>query len=429
MAKVIPLYKGRELDQVINYRPISLLITISKVLEKIVYIHVYKFLQDNKILYNSQYGFHSKHSCEQTILELIGNVIQAKDKGMHTAALFLDLSKPFDTLNHEVLLKKLERYGIRGICNDWFGDYLSNRSLKVKIQTANNEIIRSDNFDISYGTTQGSCLGPLLFIIFMNDIYLLPTFSKIILFADDTTLINSCKNVHFLKYSLEHDMSILTDWYRTNQLSLNINKTILIKFWPDLKPFTVKIGDVELNNSNSTKFLGMMVDECLTWNAHVGNLYSKIRANKMLLVNAKHLLPTDALRKIYFAHIYTHLTYSLVVWGLMIHKSSYNSLYKLQKECVKLVAKVPKSSSVEPILDHLNLIRLSDLIENELKTHKLLPESLIELFQKNGAGKCTDMTLAKKAHLMFKITVHSFLIGVFYASASVYIVNCLTQLG
>ena len=103
---------------------------------------------------------------------------------MLTAALFLDLSKAFDTLNHEVLLKKLERYGIRGICNDWFGNYLSNRSLKAKIQTADHEIKRSDNFDISYSTAQGSCLGPLLFIIFTNDIYLLPTFSKIILFAD-----------------------------------------------------------------------------------------------------------------------------------------------------------------------------------------------------------------------------------------------------
>ena len=108
-------------------------------------------------------------------------------------------------------------------------------------------------------------------------------------------------------------MSILTDWYHANQLSLNINKTILIKFWPDSKPFTVKIGDVKLNNSNSTKFLG------------------------------------------------------LVAWDSMIHKSLYNSLYKLQKECVKLVAKVLKSSSVEPIFDRLNLIRLSDLIENELK--------------------------------------------------------------
>ena len=135
------------------------------------------------------------------------------------------------------------------------------------------------------------------------------------------------------------------------------------------------------------------MDECLTWNIHVGNLHSKIRANKMLLVNAKHLLPTDALRKIYFAHIYTHLTYSLVVWGLMIPKSSYNSLYRLQKECIKLVAKVPKSSCVEPLFDHLNIIKLPGLIENELKklgykiTNKLLPEPLTELFLINGGRR------------------------------------------
>ena len=160
-----------------------------------------------------------------------------------------------------------------------------------------------------------------------------------------------------------------------------------------MKSFTVKIGDVELNNSSSTKLLGVMVDECLTWKAHVWNLYSKIRANKMLLVNAKYLLPMDALKKNYFAHIYTHLTYSLVVWGSMINKSSYNSLYKLQKECVKLMANVPKSSCAEPIFDRLNLIRLSNLIEIELKklgykvAHKFLPEPLIELFQTNGGKK------------------------------------------
>ena len=197
MAEVIPLYKGKDLHLVINYRPILQLITILKLLEKIVHSRVYTFLENNNILYNSQYSFHSKHSCKQAILKLVGNIIQARNKGMHSAALFLDLLKAFNTLNHEVLLKILERYGICGICNEWFRDYLANRSLTAKIQTSDSEIVRSNSFDISYGTTQGSCLGPLLFIIFTNDIYLLPTFSKIILFVDDMTLLNSSKNVHF----------------------------------------------------------------------------------------------------------------------------------------------------------------------------------------------------------------------------------------
>ena len=118
IAEIIPLYKGKEWDEVVNYRPISLLMTISKLLEKIIYIHVYSFLEDHNILYDSQYGFHSKRSCNQAITELTGRLLQAKEQSLHSAAIFLDLSKAFDTLNHEVLLAKLHRYGIRGIAND-----------------------------------------------------------------------------------------------------------------------------------------------------------------------------------------------------------------------------------------------------------------------------------------------------------------------
>ena len=168
---------------VINYRPISLLITISKLLEKIVYIRVYSFLEKHNILYNSQYGFCTKHSCEHTLMELCGKVIKAKDQGQHSTALFLDLLKAFDTLNHMVLLKKLEQYGIRGQCLDWFESYITNQSLIAKIQTNTRKIVKSQSYDITYGTAQGSCLGPLLFSIFINDIYLLPTFSSIILFC------------------------------------------------------------------------------------------------------------------------------------------------------------------------------------------------------------------------------------------------------
>ena len=167
LAKVVPLYKSKEMDIVINYRPISLLITISKVLEKIIYKRVYSFLERNSILYKSQYGFRTNHNCEQAIMELVLRLLHAKERDKHSAGIFLDLSKAFDTLNHTVLLSKLERLGIRGVMNKWFSDYLSGRSLVAKITVSENRVVYSEPYQITYGTAQGSCLGPLLFILFL----------------------------------------------------------------------------------------------------------------------------------------------------------------------------------------------------------------------------------------------------------------------
>ena len=128
-AEVIPLYKGKSMDLTINYHPILLLITISKLLEKVLYVRVYGFLEWHNILFNSQYGFRSKRSCEQAILELTGYTLQARERKEESACIFLDLSKAFNTFDHEILLTKLNRYGIRDVANDWFESYLENRSL------------------------------------------------------------------------------------------------------------------------------------------------------------------------------------------------------------------------------------------------------------------------------------------------------------
>ena len=244
LAEVIPLHKGRETDQTVNYHLMSLLMTMSKVLEKIIYSRVYKFLDKNNILYESQYGFQNKRSCEQAICELLGHVLQAKESGDISAAMFLDLSKAFDTLNHSMLLKKLDRYGIRGTVNDRFKSYLHNRSLKTKVLTGENRLVYSDTFPITYGTAQGSCLGPLVFMIFCNDVNLLPTYGKLILFADNTTLINHHQNRNFLGYMMTHDMNLLSDWFKVNQLSLNIMKTNLVMFWQKGKHLKVEMDGI-----------------------------------------------------------------------------------------------------------------------------------------------------------------------------------------
>ena len=184
---------------------------VSKILKKIIYKRVYNYLDKNNILYESQFGFHNKRSCEQAITELLGHILQAKESNHFSASVFLDLSKAFDTLNHDVLLKKLDRYGIQGITNEWFKSYLSNWSLRTKISVSSNQMVYSEKFNITYRMAQGLCLGPLLFVLFCNDIHLLPTYGTLILFTDDTTLFNHHQNRNFLSFMMTHDMTIIDD--------------------------------------------------------------------------------------------------------------------------------------------------------------------------------------------------------------------------
>ena len=324
IAEVIPLYKGKSMDKMINYRPISLLVMLSKVLEKIMYRRLYKFLEEKSILYPSQYGFCSKRSCEQAVIQLTGYVLQAMNHCEHVASVFLDLSKAFDTLDHKILIEKLERYGIRGVVRAWFEDYLRDRKLVAKITTSPCEIVKSESFDVTYGAVQGSCLGPLLFIIFVNDLHLQPLHSNIILFADDTTIFSSNKSKSYLQYMMEHDLCLMQSWFSANKLSLNISKTVAIKFWHNSSNFRVSINNKIVPTVDSTKFLGLHTDSTLSWHYHMNHLINRL--NKCLLMMSRNLLNTQCLKNVYFSHIHSHLNYGLTVWGSMGSATEINSL-------------------------------------------------------------------------------------------------------
>ena len=224
-ADVTPLYKSKDDQECTNYRPISLLLTISKLLEKVLYTRTYNFLINTDQFYTSQYGFRQGHSCENAVSELVAEIIKSKQEGLYTLTMFLDLSKAFDTLDHEVLIRKLEKYGIRGKANEWFKDYLTNRKMRTKCVVASTgKMEYSEYQNITYGTPQGSCLGPLIFIIFTNDLHKQLQHSKSLLFADDTTLYKSHRNLNYLTWCIEEDMSRLTDWFRINKLTLNLDK-------------------------------------------------------------------------------------------------------------------------------------------------------------------------------------------------------------
>ena len=171
-ADIVPLYKSKDKQECSNYRPISLLITLSKLLEKIVYKRVYQFLEKTGQIFPSQYGFRTFHSCENAVSEPLSTIIKGKEQSLYTVSLFLDLSKAFDSLEHEIMLRKLGSYGIRGNVLQWFRSYLSERQIRTKCPiSSSGQIEYSEYKPIRYGTPQGSCLGPLLFLIFTNDLH------------------------------------------------------------------------------------------------------------------------------------------------------------------------------------------------------------------------------------------------------------------
>ena len=267
-ADVVPLYKAKQHDDSNNYRPISLLLTISKILEKIAYKRTYSFLEQTGQIFKSQYGFRNSHSYENAIQELVGEIIKGKQENMYTLAVFLDLSKAFDSLEHSVLLKKLEKYGIRGVALQWFESYLSNRKIRVKCKVSSSGKTEYSAYqEIKYGAPQGSCLGPLIFLIFTNDLYHHVKHSSTILFADDTTLHKTHRDLQYLKCCLEQDLTNLLDWFYANKLTLNKNKTktvcMLFQQQSKQKSITLEVNGWTIKNQPDTKFLGIWLDQNL----------------------------------------------------------------------------------------------------------------------------------------------------------------------
>ena len=336
-AEVVPLYKYGDRSIVSNYRPISLLLTISKLLEKLVYKRVYNFLTNCNQIYQSQYGFRSNHSCEQAVSELLGAILKGHEKNETTDAIFLDLSKAFDTLDHSILYRKLEIYGIRGIPLSWLKSYLSNRMMWVKCNSGPDGLsCTSDWYTVEYGTPQGSNLGPLLFLIFCNDVYLQLENCNSILFADDTTVYKSHKNIHYLKYCVESDMMNLSNWFKANKLTLNLNKSVCMIFEPkpNKQKFSVTIDNQQLQTVRETKLLGIWIDDKLSWSTHVNKVILKVKRNLHLLRSCRNMLDLPTKRIIYFAHIQSHLTYCISIWGNLVSDGTLQKLQKVQDKCI-----------------------------------------------------------------------------------------------
>ena len=395
-AKVIPVYKSEEKCHFTNYRPISLLSSFSKLLEKIVARQVIGFLYKKQILYKHQYGFRRGHSTTHPIIQFLDKIYHGFNANItsFTLGIFLDLKKAFDTVDFPILIEKLKHYGIRGMSNLWFTNYRNGRQQYVVIDGVNSSLT-----SIKCGVPQGSVLGPLLFLIFINDLPAATDFHTI-LFADDTTFQLTGSNIPELYNKANSELAKAADWFAANKLTLNIKKTKYILFRPkstkiDFSNLTLKIGNQPIDRigkgckATSFKFVGIMLDEFLDWDNHISHVSAKVSSGSFTLNRSKYFIPIKTRKNIYNALIRSHLDFGVLAWGNAL-PGKLKRITCIQKKCVRSVAGRDIRSHTDPLYKKLGILKFNDLIYYNQVTfmHKLYldkqPSSFTDFLKKPG---------------------------------------------
>ena len=367
ICKVVPIHKGGSMDELNNYRPISLLSIFDKIIEKLMHKRLYSFLELHDILFKNQFGFRKNNSTTFALIQITEKIKESIDNKKFGCGIFIDLRKAFDTVNHEILLKKLEHYGIRGTALDWFKSYLFNRKQFVFHNG------QSSNLQpITCGVPQGSVLGPLLFLLYIND---LPNISNILqfyLFADDTNIYYEAENLDKLEFVINNELKKLHTWLIVNRLSLNIDKTNFVVFHPFNKPLTkkitLKIYKKAISEKDQVKYLGIVIDSTLSWSNHIDNVATKISKTIGLLYKIRYFIDIKIIKTLYYSLVYPHLIYGVEVWG-SADDTHLNRLLILQKKIVRLICYSDKRNvdfsfpPCDPLFYKLELHKIHDIFK------------------------------------------------------------------
>ena len=298
IANVIPIHKKGDKLDCNNYRPISLLSNISKIFEKSMHICLVNFLKKNKLLFCHQFGSRNGYSVNHALTSLTELIRKALDEDKFVCGVLIDLQKAFDTVDHNILLSKLSHYGVKGTPHHWFKSYLTGRQ---QYTTINHE--KSSLSNVKYGVPQGSVLGPLLFLLYINNLNKAVVHSKV----HNTKLLYASHSLKNLSKTVNFDLllSNLVKWLRANKISLNVNKTGIVVFRSPTKQIyknlNFRLSGQKIEPKCCTKYLGVIIDENLSFNEYMNTLKQKLNRANGILAKLRYYVTVDVLKTVYYA--------------------------------------------------------------------------------------------------------------------------------
>lgn len=355
IARVSCIFKSGDAKSISNYRPISVLPCFSKIIENIIARQLITHFSDYNLFTDSQFGFLPKLSTQNAVLRVTDILFDAFNTGEIALGVFLDLSKAFDSLNRTILFDKLKKYGVQGNSLNWFRSYFSRRMQCVIFEGHESPMLTVD-----YGVPQGSVIGPILFLIFINDIVNASNKLKFIMYADDTNVVLSNRNLNDGIDLLNRELILVSDWFVNNCLTLNASKSQFVIFHRKQRKIPVLnvpvvIDNVTIRRVAYTKFLGVQLDENMSWSEHVHYIERKLSKYVPIIYRVRHCLNRQALRSIYNSLIYPNILYCICAWGSCT-AVALNPLKRLQRKLIRVICWQPFHADVGPLYRGLNLL-------------------------------------------------------------------------
>ena len=358
-ARVIPIFKSGIKEDVENYRPISILPTLSKIFERHIAEQIHQYFKETDIIHKTQSGFRKDHSCHTALIRLIDNWVTDIDSGKLVGAVFLDLRKAFDLVDHKILIHKLKLYHFSDRTVDLFKSYLSNRHQTVIVKN-----VKSNNLTMKSGVPQGSIIGPLLFLLYINDIAFSCNNLNLDLYADDSTMFESGLKLTDIQPNLQINLNNISQWCTFNNMSLHPKKTkcMLIGSRHKIKntgQLTLRVNETYLENVSVQKILGVFIDNTLSWQTHIDYVCKRVNMKIALLKRMLFYINDDMKRLFYNSYILPLFDYCCTVWG-KDNNRSINKIYQLQKRVAKIILNKPVRSSSMGLFKELKWLSFSD---------------------------------------------------------------------